>query len=48
MDQPDPADRRWFTVDDAGWEKFQAMLDRPAEDKPRLAELFNRPSPFED
>lgn len=34
------ADRRWFRLDDASWEAFEALLDRPAVFKPRLAELL--------
>jgi uncharacterized protein (DUF1778 family) len=43
-----PADRRWFTLDDAAWETFEDLLDRPAVIKPRLAELLSEePRPFD-
>lgn len=41
------ADRRLFGLDDAAWESFQALLDRPAQAKPRLAELLARTPPAE-
>lgn len=36
----DPADRQLFLLDDAGWEAFWALLERPAQHKPRLAALL--------
>ncbi|MBX3098756.1 MAG: DUF1778 domain-containing protein [Salinibacterium sp.] len=42
------ADRRWFTVDDATWRAFEELLERPAEYKPRLAELLARDTQFVD
>lgn len=42
------ADRRAFTLDDAAWSEFLAVLDRPVERKPRLAELLSEPSIFDD
>jgi len=41
------ADRRLFGLDDAAWESFQALLDRPAQVRPRLAELLARTPPAE-
>ncbi len=41
------ADRRLFGLDDAAWESFQALLDRPAQGKPRLAELLALTPPAE-
>lgn len=41
------ADRRYFAVSADAWQAFQAALDRPAIDKPRLRELVNEDSPFE-
>lgn len=29
-----------FIIDEARWKKFIAVLDRPAQDKPRLRRLF--------
>lgn len=41
------ADRRWFMLDEPSWEAFQEILERPAVDKPRLAELLGDEStPF--
>ena len=34
------ADRRWFTLDEESWRAFEELLERPAEYKPRLAELL--------
>ena len=36
----DPADRRLFLVTDEEWDHLQEALERPAEVKPRLAELL--------
>lgn len=41
------ADRRLFTLDDAAWQEFLAVLDRPVTPKPRLERLFSEPSPFD-
>lgn len=41
------ADRTTFVLDDEAWEAFTAMLDRPAQVPPGLAELFSKPSVFE-
>lgn len=38
------ADRRLFVLDDAAWENFLAVLDRPVSPKPRLERLFAEPS----
>jgi len=40
------ADRRWFMLDDDSWERFQALLDGPVEDMPRLRALLAEPSVF--
>lgn len=37
------ADRRIFALDEANWQSFQEMLDRPVERKPRLARLLSEP-----
>jgi uncharacterized protein (DUF1778 family) len=42
------ADRRWFRLEDAAWESFDALLDRPAVFKPRLNELMNSEDRFVD
>lgn len=42
------ADRRLFAVDDAAWEEFLVVLERPVTPKPRLERLFVEPSIFDD
>lgn len=37
------ADRRQFILDEAQWQAFQAALDRPVQQKPRLKALLNEP-----
>jgi uncharacterized protein (DUF1778 family) len=39
------ADRTQFRVDSETWQALEAALDRPAEVKPELAELFSRSRP---
>jgi uncharacterized protein (DUF1778 family) len=39
------ADRIDFAVDEGSWDAFTAALDRPAEVRPELVELFLRPRP---
>lgn len=39
--------RNLFQLDDANWEAFQAALDRPTQEKPRLRRLLTEPSVFE-
>jgi uncharacterized protein (DUF1778 family) len=39
------ADRTRFVLDDDAWDRFCAALDRPAQVKPAVAELFRRPAP---
>jgi len=39
------ADRTTFTLDPDSWAAFTATLDRPAELRPGLVELFSRPRP---
>lgn len=38
------ADQRVFVLDDAGWSELNAILDAPAQHKPRLAKLLAAPS----
>ena len=40
------ADRRVFFLDEAAWQQFNAILDRPVQHKPALAKLFAEPSIF--
>ncbi len=40
------ADRRSFFLDTARWEAFQAALDAPPRDLPRLKRLLNEPGIF--
>lgn len=42
------ADRRWFTADEAAWQAFEALLERPVVYKPRLAELLAEDDRFVD
>lgn len=39
--------QRLFVVDEERWRRFQEVLERPAEVKPRLRELLYSPSPWE-
>jgi len=40
------ADRRVFTIDNAAWSEFLAVLDRPVSHKPRLEKLLAEPPVF--
>ncbi|WP_347352773.1 DUF1778 domain-containing protein [Intrasporangium sp.] len=40
------ADRRMFSLDDAAWSEFLALLDRPVRHKPRLTRLLTEPAVF--
>ena len=42
------ADRRWFMVDDEQWEQFQALLDAPVADTPKLRALLTEPTVFDN
>lgn len=42
------ADRRMFAIDDAAWDEFLAVLDRPVSHKPRLEKLLAEPSIFSE
>lgn len=42
--EADLADRRVFTLDDAAWSEFEALLRRPPTNKPRLLKLLSNPS----
>lgn len=44
INDPDPADRRLFELDDDAFDRLIAMLDEPPRPCPLLAELFARPS----
>lgn len=39
------ADRTRFVLSEEQWAAFAAALDRPAQTKPELIELFRRPRP---
>ena len=39
------ADRNRFGVDSEAWHELMAALDRPAQVRPELADLFSRPRP---
>jgi uncharacterized protein (DUF1778 family) len=38
---------RWV-LSEQQWQEFMALLDRPAQDLPRLRALMLRPSPFNE
>jgi uncharacterized protein (DUF1778 family) len=42
------ADRRVFRLDDAAWDEFVEILDRPARSVPELARLLSSDSVFDD
>ena len=42
------ADRRVFAIDDAAWNEFLAVLDRPVVHKLRLERLLAEPSIFDE
>lgn len=42
------ADRRVFLIDDENMQRFNEMLDRPAQDPERLRALFSKPSVFNE
>lgn len=37
------AERRLFLLDEARWNEFQEILDRPVQKKPHLSKLLNEP-----
>lgn len=39
------ADRTRFELDAEAWARFTELLDRPAQVRPELVELFSRPRP---
>jgi uncharacterized protein (DUF1778 family) len=39
------ADRNNFSVDSEGWRQLMEALDRPAQVRPELVDLFSRPRP---
>jgi uncharacterized protein (DUF1778 family) len=41
------ADRRLFLLDDAAWNEFQALLDRPTRPNPQLRKLLEAKPPWE-
>ena len=40
-------DRRYFSLSAAEFKRFQAMLDRPPKDNPRLRRLLKTKAPWE-
>ncbi|MFI3198550.1 MAG: DUF1778 domain-containing protein [Methylococcaceae bacterium] len=40
-------DQCFFTLDAAAFEKFQALLDKPPSENPRLRKLMATPAPWE-
>lgn len=45
--EADLADRQVFALDDDAWNDLQALLDRPPNPKPELAQLLANPSILE-
>jgi uncharacterized protein (DUF1778 family) len=41
------ADRQRFSLDDADWERFNELLDRPARVPAGMRDLFSKPSAFD-
>lgn len=41
------ADRRWFLLAPDAWEEFEALLDAPATEMPKLAALLTEPTVFD-
>lgn len=41
------ADRRWFVLSGEDWERFEALLDAPALDRPKLKRLLSEPTVFD-
>lgn len=41
------ADRRWFVLSGEDWERFEALLDTPALDTPKLKRLLSEPTIFD-
>lgn len=41
------ADRRWFVLSGEEWERFEALLDAPANDTPKLERLLSEPTVFD-
>ena len=42
------ADRRWFMLDEERWEQFQALLDAPITNTPKLRSLLTQPTVFDN
>lgn len=41
------ADRRWFILSVDDWKRFEALLDAPALDTPKLRRLLSEPTVFD-
>lgn len=41
------ADRRWFILAPDAWEEFEALLDAPVAETPKLAALLTEPTVFD-
>ena len=41
------ADRRWFILSQDAWEEFEALLDAPVAETPKLAALLTEPTVFD-
>ena len=42
------ADRRWFVLSGEDWGRFEALLDAPALDTPKLKRLLSEPTVFDE
>lgn len=42
------ADRRWFVLSGEAWDRFEALLDAPALDTPKLKRLLSEPTVFDE
>jgi len=47
-DQDVPEDRRVFHLDATDWAELSAILNRPAQPSPALAELLSQAPPWDD
>ncbi|MEI2637492.1 MAG: DUF1778 domain-containing protein [Microthrixaceae bacterium] len=41
------ADRRWFILAPDAWDEFEALLDAPVAETPKLAALLTEPTVFD-
>ncbi|MCB1031530.1 MAG: DUF1778 domain-containing protein [Acidimicrobiales bacterium] len=41
------AERRWFILSPEAWDEFEAVLDAPATETPKLGALLSEPTVFD-